>query len=261
MAQKEKTCPKCATKVSRWDTVCIECGSPLVADEQIDYDTAVTAGIVVGQTVVGAAAGMAEPGENSEKTRLRVFDKHLAQQLSKERPAIVVLTIISLGLALALTHVAAGLFRKLPGGLLSYKEFELNALISQRFGMMVDPQVLFVVAAGLALAGYLCTAGEAVRFVAASRAIAAVKAGQIPDVVGVTVLTRFGLMLAAALLPPVGLILGIILKLSQSNELRELGGKMIYLASAVIALVLLGVVWDVMAEFAQSRKPLTTATP
>ncbi len=53
MAQKEKTCPKCAAKVSRWDTVCIECGSPLVADEQIDYDTAVTAGVVVGQTVGG----------------------------------------------------------------------------------------------------------------------------------------------------------------------------------------------------------------
>ena len=67
MAQKEKTCPKCAAKVSRWDTVCIECGSPLVADEQIDYDTAVTAGVVVGQTVGGGGGGHGRAGREFRK--------------------------------------------------------------------------------------------------------------------------------------------------------------------------------------------------
>ena len=261
MSNKEKTCPKCAVKVSRWDTVCIECGAPLTPDEQIDYDTAVTVGVVAAPVHGGAGAGMADPGETSEKTRLRVFDEHVAEQLRKERPTIVVLTIISIVLALALTRVATGLLHRIPEGLASFKHFELGALTAQRFGMLVDTQVLFVAAAGLALAAYLCAIGEIIRFIAATRAISAVKAGQIPDVVGVTILTRLGLLIGAVLLPPAGLILGIILKLSQSNELRELGSKMIYLASAVIGLFLLAIAWDVMAEFAQSRKPPSTATP
>jgi len=203
---------------------------------------------------------MAEVGETSEKTRLRMFDEQLAEKLQKERPAIVVLAIISLVAAVVLTSAANG-FLQQSGGLAAIADLDLAALRAKRFAMFGEPQLLFIIAGGLALAGYLCGVGEAFRCLAASRAIATVKAGQPPTIVGVTVLTRVGLLIAAVLLPPLGLVIGIILKLTNSNELKELGTQMIYLALLAAAVVLASVLWDVMAEMAQARKPLSSVTP
>jgi len=259
MASRDKTCPKCAAKIAPSDTVCIECGGPLIPDTEED-STRLTTGVVAAPSVGGAAAGMAEAGETSEKTRLRVFDEQLAEQLQKERPATLVLAVISLVAAVVLTSVANGFLQRI-GGFSAITDMDLAVLRAKRLAMFTDPQLLFIIAGGLALAGYLCGVGEGFRFVAACRAIAAVKAGQSPDVVGVTILTRVGLLIAAFLFPPLGIIVGIIFKLSNSNESKELGSQMIYLALLAVAIALVSILWDVAAEMAQTHKPPPRVTP
>ncbi len=259
MTSSDKTCSKCAAKVAPSDTVCIECGAPLTPDTEED-STRLTTGIVAPPSVGGAGAGMAEAGETSEKTRLRVFDEQLAEKLQKERPAILVLAAISLVVAVVLTSAANDFLQRIDG-FSAITDMDLAVLRAKRFDMFSDPQLLFIITGGLALAGYLCGVGEAFRFVAACRGIAAVKAGQPPTIVGVTILTRVGLLIAAVLFPPLGIIVGIIFKLTNSNELKELGSQMIYLALLAVAIVLVSVLWDVMAEMARARKPLSSLTP
>ena len=259
MTAGKKTCPKCAADVARSDTVCVECGCPLVPDGDDDtrLGPAVSTHTYGAVSTNPASGGVASAGETSEKTRMRVFDQQLAAELSKSRPAIIVLAVISVVVGLILTSVASGLLRQL-GGFSALGDIDLVALRAKRFGMLCDPQVVFVATAGLSLAGYLCAIGELLRFFAACRAIAAVKAGQIPDVVAATVLTRVGLLVAAVVLPPLGIVLGIIFKLTNSNDLKELGGQMLYLSLLVAAVVGVAVLWDVMAEIAGRHKPLSS---
>jgi len=231
---------------------------PLDSDDDLRATAMTSSAVRAG--VGGAAAGMAEPGETSEKTRLRVFDKHLAARLKRQTPVILASAIASAGVAIVLTGIATSLLHAI-GGFSGLKQIDLAALRAQRFGMLGDAHLLFIVTGGLSVAFYLCAIGELLRFVAACRAIAAVNAGALPEVVGVIVLTRIGLLLASVLCPPFGIIMGVLLKLPESNELRELGGQMILLGAIAVAAVLASVLWDIMAEMATRHKPLSTVSP
>ncbi len=256
MPDKQRTCPKCAAKVGPWDTVCIDCGAPVPLDRepvQIADDRDYTP-LYGGASANPAAGGLLHPGESSEKTRMRVFDKHMAEELKKERPATLVLAAIGLIAAVALTFAAKGLFTP-AGGWVGLKDADWTAIRQSSFGMFVDARVLFIIATGLCIAAYLCGIGELLRFVAQTRAIRAVERNELPDVVGVTILTRVGLLIAAFLLPPLGIIMGLLLKMSNSNDLKDLGGQMLKLGVIAAGLVVLNAVWLAAAGFASQHTP------
>ncbi len=259
MARAKKTCPKCAADVGRVDTVCVECGCPLVVDEEEDtrLGPGTSAHGYGAASVNPASAGVASAGETSEETRLRVFDKQLSEELRKSLPAIIVATVISLLVGLVLTSVARDMLQQL-GGFSALGDIDWGALRAKRLGMLWDPAVVFVMTGGLSLAGYLCGVGELLRFITARRAISAVKAGQVPDVVALTALTRVGLLVVAAVLPPLGIVLGIVFKLTKSTDLKDLGGQMVYLSLLVAAVVVVAVLWDMMAEIAGRHKPVSS---
>ncbi len=260
MSDRKRTCPKCAANVGPWDTVCIDCGAPVplerepvrVADDE-EYMP-----LYGGASANPAAGGIVHPGETSDKTRMRVFDKHMAETLKKERPATAVLALIGLAVAIALTLVAKSLLGPV-GGFSGLKATDWNAIRQADFGMFVDPTVLFIVATGVCIAAYLCGIGETLRFIAQSRAIRAVERGELPDVVGVTILTRVGLLIAGFLLPPLGIIMGLLLKLSDSNELKDLGGQMLKLGLLALGLVTLNLLWNAAAGFASQHTPAPKA--
>jgi len=259
VAKGKKTCPRCAAEVGPSDTVCVECGCPLEPEQDDDARPRpeIMTHVHGAASTNAAAAGVALPGETSEKTRLRVFDEHLAEKLIKARPAIIVLAIISVVAGLILTFAAGRLLAQI-GGFAALKDIDLIALRAKRFGMIWDPQVLFVISGGLSLAGYLCGLGELMRFIASCRAIAAVKAGEIPNVVGLAALTHVGLLVGALVLPPLGIVLGIVFKVAEPTDLKELGGQMLYISFLVVAIVLGAILWDAMAEMAGRHKPLSS---
>jgi len=94
-------CPKCGSVVRSTDTHCMDCGVNIVeAERELVRREKETRGggplVGDGHTIQGAAAGMAEAGETSEKVRLKEFDKHLAEKLMRERSAVLVTAIIAL---------------------------------------------------------------------------------------------------------------------------------------------------------------------
>lgn len=256
MPAKERTCPKCAAKVGPWDTVCIDCGAPVPLDRdpvQLPDDRDYTP-LYGAASANPAAGGLLNPGESSEKTRMRVFDKHMADELRKERPATLVLAAMALIAGIALTFAVKGLLAP-AGGWVGLKSADWTAIRQAGFGMFVDPRVLFAIATALCIAGYLCGIGELLRFVAQTRAIRAVERNELPDVVGVTILTRVGLLIASFFLPPLGIIMGLLLKMSNSTDLRDLGGQMLKLGSLAAGLVILNAVWIAAAGFASGQTP------
>ena len=73
-------CPECGAVCQATDTHCMECGCDIVEAERAIARRAREergGGPIVGDKPViqGAAAGMAEPGETSEKVRLKQFDR------------------------------------------------------------------------------------------------------------------------------------------------------------------------------------------
>jgi len=204
-------------------------------------------------------SGPTPSAEDTKRSRLHVFDEQLANRLSKERPAMIITSLLVLALGIILGVVAYKMVDGM-GGLTTLSQMDYKYLRSLRFGALVNQQVLFIVTAGLALSCYLCAFGQFVRFIVAGRAIASVKAGQLPDIVGVHFTIKIGLMIGAVLCPPLGLILGIIFKFTNSIDLKTLGSRLIYLSLLVIGIVIVNVVWD-MAATAITSKQSTPSPP
>jgi cellulose synthase/poly-beta-1,6-N-acetylglucosamine synthase-like glycosyltransferase len=58
-------------------------------------------------------------------------------------------------------------------------------------------------------------------------------------VVGISSFTVIGLIIASFVIPPLGVILGILFKFSKDDDTRDLGGKMIM--AAIVAIVLFAI--------------------
>ena len=254
-----RTCPKCAAPLGDQDTVCIECGAPVPTQSSFD-DTRVQVGVVVGPSrPTGAAAGMASPGDEKRSSQMLIIDKQNAELLRKERPTYVVLGIISLLVFAVFSVIAAKYFKEI-NGFAGFKGFDFASIRAQRIGMFSDLRILFIITTGLSLSGLLCLVGEIIRFAFATSAIKAVLAGERPDVVGITIFTVMGLSLAAVVCPPLGIVMGLIMRIAGIGDVKEVGARMLNLGLLVIGLVTVTILWDVTAEFAASKTP-TVKTP
>ena len=256
-------CPECGAICQETDTHCMECGCDLAEAERRIARRAKEergGGPIVGdkRTVEGAAAGMADPGETSEKVRLKTFDRHLAERLEKERAAVVVTAIIALvaGVGILLVGLKA---LQAAGGMEALRALEYTDLRERGFGAFVVPGFYSLLTILLGLAGLLCAVGQIRRLVQAQQAVNQVKRGERPVLVGISQLTWVGLLIASFVAPPLGIILGIIFMLSKDEPTRALGGQMIRSAILAIVIVIAHLIWNAIAEFASRQAPVPTA--
>lgn len=258
-------CPKCGAKVSQTDTQCLDCGLDLIQArtdivKQAQQNARTVAKPASGAAAAAnpAAAGLVLPGESAEEKRLRVFDKHQAQDLRKQRPALFVTVILAAALAAGLAAVAKG-FLQQAGGFAGLKTLTYAQFKALGFGLFSDPRIMFIICAGLALAAFLCLVGEGLRLWAVSAAITAVARGEVPNVVGVAVFTMVGLVMAAFFCPPLGLVMGILFKLSKDQDTSSLGSMMIYAAVLAAAVVIVNTIWNLAAANLKTAPPAKSA--
>lgn len=255
-------CPKCGSVVRATDTHCMDCGVNIAeAERELARREKQErgGGPLVGDvhTIAGAAAGMAEAGETSEKVRLKEFDKHLAEKLIRERSAVLVTAIIALVAGALVLGAGLGTLRN-AGGMAALRALEYTDLRERGLGAFADQGFLALLALLLAVGGLLCAAGQIHRLVIAQKAVNQVRSGTRPDVVGVSPLTWWGLLMASFVFPPLGLVLGIILKFGQDEETRHLGGSMIKSALLAIAVIGAHLVWNALTSFAAQGAPANT---
>jgi hypothetical protein len=255
------TCPNCRAKVSQTDTHCMDCGVDLVAArndivKQAARNAPTVAKPASGAAALGnpAAAGIVAPGESAEEKRLRVFDQQQATELRKQRPAIAVTALLSLAAAVGLAATTKGYLLK-AGGFAGLKTLTYGQFKALGFGVVGEPRVTAIICAGLALAAFLCFIGEALRLLAVSSAIAAVSRNEIPNVVGIAGSTMVGLVIAAFFCPPLGIIVGVLLKLSKDPDTSSLGTTMIYAGLLSAGVVVVNTIWNLAGA------NLKTATP
>ncbi|MGD9495857.1 MAG: zinc ribbon domain-containing protein [Armatimonadota bacterium] len=248
-------CPKCGAVVQATDTHCMDCGVNIAEAERELARRAKQergGGPLVGevQTVhQGAAAGMAIPGETSEKVRLKEFDRHLADKLVRERSAVIVTALIALVAGTAVFLLGLGALGRL-GGMEALRALSYGELRAQGLGAFANQTFLSVLAILLGLAGLMCAAGQIQRVVVAHRAVNLVRRNERPPVVGISLATWYGLLIAAFVCPPLGIILGIVFKMGQDEETRTLGGSMIKSALIAVAVVAAHLIWNAVAGFA-----------
>ncbi|HCA47491.1 MAG TPA: hypothetical protein DEP45_09105 [Armatimonadetes bacterium] len=255
-------CPECGAICQENDTHCMDCGCDIAEAERAIARRAIEergGGPIVGDqhTVEGAAAGMAEPGETSEKVRLRQFDRHLAEKLVRERTAVIVTAIIALIFGATVTMLGLRTLRDShdDGALAALKQMSYGDLRTRGLGAFADETFVAALMILLGLAGLMCAAGQIHRVMLAHQAVTQVRQGERPVVVGISQLTWIGLLIASFICFPLGIILGIILMLSKDAPTHALGLQM--LKSAILAVVVIGghLIWNAIADFASREAP------
>jgi hypothetical protein len=260
-------CPKCRAKVSPTDTVCLDCGEDLISlkSDIVEQAKREAQGLSAPPTPAAAvanpaAAGLVAPNELAEDKRLRVFDKQAAARLRQERPAVAVVAAIAFIIALVILAVCANYFKQAQG-FVGLKSLTLTEIRGLGLNLIVDPRLMLIVTFMLSLAALLCALGEVLRLLATNTAIAAVDAGETPNIVGMTAPTQAGLMIGAVFAPPAGIILGIFLRFSKDPDTRGVASQMIWAGLIAAALVLVNWGWSLAATALQNSAPKAPALP
>ncbi len=168
--------------------------------------------------------------------------------------------VIALAIGVVVLIMGLGALSK-AGGMDAIKSLDFNYLRGLGLGMFGDSTFTALLTILTGVSGLLCAIGQTRRFFSANRAVAQVKRSERPDIVGISGVTRAGLLLASVVCAPVGLILGIIFKFGRDEETKELGGSMLKISAAVIGLVVLNILWNMVAGFAASQAPTNSVTP
>ncbi len=246
-------CPECGAICQETDTHCMDCGCDIVeAERKISRRAKQERGggpIMADEKVIsGAAAGMAEAGETSAKVRLKEFDRHLADKLEKERVAVVITAIIAL-IAGGAILLAGWQALSAANGIEALRALSYTELRQRGLGAFAFPPFVATLLILFGLAGLLCAAGQIERFVIGQKAIAQVKEGERPEVVGISTMTWVGLLIASFVFAPFGIVLGIIFMLGQDDETRRLGSQMI--KSGILSLMVIGLhlIWNAIEGF------------
>jgi hypothetical protein len=204
------------------------------------------------QKVAAAAArGRAFGVERSEETRLRTFDKQEAEVVKSDVLSSWVTAAIALLIGIGAMAMASAQLNA-AGGAAGLKVLSVGQLREWGLGMMAQPAVLAVMGTGLAIGGLLCAVGQAWRAVLGQRSVAAVARGEKPLVIDTHPATHAGLLIGALVCPPLGVILGLVLRLAGRNEdIKALGGRL-FLVGLVVSIALGA---NMIAGLASGLKP------
>ena len=250
-------CPKCGARVQPTDTQCMDCGTDLLEErrkaEQTLIETARLPAAAAAPPPPAAARGISD-GERSEETRMRVFDEHLARQFVGERQAAYGTALIALVLCGVLAMIAARQIHD-AGGLAAVRDVTPARLRDLGWGAFADAALTGTWRALAALSGVLCLVGQTWRGVMAGRSIRAVANGQKPVLVGISTATKAGLSLFSIICPPAGVILGLVLKASNDDETKALGGLLIWAGFAALLAVVLNWLWGLAEHIKIKPRP------
>ncbi|MGD8238364.1 MAG: zinc ribbon domain-containing protein [Armatimonadota bacterium] len=252
MAAQE--CPKCGATVQPTDAQCMDCGADLLEEQRKAERTLIeTARLPVAAAApppTAAAMGRTDVGESSEETRLRIFDKHLAEALVSERLTAYVTAGIAFIMGLILAFTATRQLEAV-GGLAGLKT--LSPASVRHLGALSDNAVTGAWVLVAAVSAFLCFVGQTWRGVLAGKCIRAVEAGEKPVIVGISPATQVGLLLFTIICPPLGITLGFVLKLRPDEETSAFGGMLIL--AGLIALLVFALNWLVGLAGQLKTKP------
>ncbi len=251
------TCPKCGAKVSPSDTKCLDCGADLVeamaqAKERLRQQAvAVRTGQAdtSGPAAGGAAAGTAVPGETSEETRLRIFDQQAAEGLAQEARTSYVIAVLTFAAGVVLSVMGFARF-KMAGSLAG-----LTMSVLRNWAMFTDDRVLALIFGGVGIGALAVGIGVFLRALGATRAVRDVKAGTKPTIVTLNPFLQIGLLLIAIFCPPLGIIVAIPLKFSDDSDIRAYAQFVINTSLAVIAVLILNILWGLAENFRAAHVP------
>lgn len=238
-------CPRCNARVAPTDDVCLDCGMDLKAHIEELRRAATTKRQLTPEELrerakkvaEAAARGRAFGLERSEETRLRTFDKQEAEVVRSDVAASSITAVIALAVGFAAIPFASQQLRA-AGGAEGLQVLSFGQLREWGFGLVLQPSVLSLVGAGLAVAGLLCAVGQAWRAVLGYKSVTAVRRGEKPIIVYTHPTTRAGLLIAAVACPPLGVLLGLIMKIGGRNEdTKSMGGQLLIAGLAVMLIL------------------------
>ncbi len=259
MPRLARDCPACGAPIQPTDAQCMECGVDL-AEARAKLERQAVEGVRLTSSAARAhrgatsAHGVAEVGESSEATRMRVFDRHLAEQLRGERMVAYVTSGLSALVTAALASLGLGLVRS-GGGLAGLRQLSPKYVRELGWSLFGDDSLLGAWLVAMAVAALLCVIGQTLRGIAATRSIREVDEGHKPEIVGIASTTQAGVMLFALLCPVLGLPAGIALKLGHDDQTKSLGSITIWLSVIALAFIALNYVWALGAQLLQRGAP------
>jgi hypothetical protein len=177
-----------------------------------------------------------------------VYDQIYAEKLQKEKQATMIIAVVAAGVGIIFLGTAmvflghAGGF----GGMIH--SLTPSTMRGEGLGALGDNGFLAGIFLGLGLAGILTGLGQMQRVKLMVDAIEDVKFGGRPTVVAIPAATSYGMILASFLFPPFGIVLGIIFKLSDDSDTRDLGTRMLLAGVAAIALFVINWLWGLAAH-------------
>jgi uncharacterized Zn finger protein (UPF0148 family) len=257
-------CPRCGNPVVKTDLVCISCGLDLLeAERKLSAQAAAEAAKAEKRPQATAknpaASGVAT--DVGQDTRLHMYDHFYAEKLTKERQSTAAMAAIAGGVGILLLCIAAGFLGR-TGGLGRMIHAVLPATLqAEGWGAWLDDGFLTVIVFGLGIAGILLGIGQMQRTKLMADAIEDVKFGGRPTVVAIPSATVAGLLIASFLVPPVGWVVGIIFKLSDDTDTRDVGTRMIIAATLAVALFVVNWLWGLATQLKNAPTAVAPRLP